>query len=1158
MRVLFVALLAIAGAAQVSTSRLQGVVQDQSGALIPGATISAVNEQTAQRAVAATDSLGFYAFPSLPPGEYTVTVEAAGFRKFVLSGVVLAVAATVTENFSLEIGQSADTLDVEAKELAVQISDAQVARVTALRDIEVLPQLERAPIILAIFLPGVQIAGGDIGLSRVNGTRRGSNNVKLDGVDVNEPVLPFLAVSATSTNPDSIREFRVATHNGKAEYGRSAGAQVELITRSGTNRWAGNLFDYHRNTAMNANNFFNNSSGVNRPKFIQNIFGGSLGGPVRRDRTFVFVNYQGRRARQEVVRNRQVLTPEIRSGLFRWRPPGGSAIQSHDIVRNDPRGKGIDPRMGELIRLLPAPNNFDVGDGLNTGGFRFNSPSHSEDNQFTIRVDHTLWSSFRLFYRFNWQRSPLIDSLNEEDAPFPGQPAGVLEPRLWGQALGADWTISPRAVNEFRYGRQSTSLEFFRPGRLPGPMYVPISFTSPVSTSFAGGRTTPVTELTDCVSVIRGRHFVKAGWNGRFLVMSSHDETGIYPNVFFGLGFGNVPPATVGPAGNISSADRQRFEQLYNQLLGRIAQVTQTFYSDLNQFLPPGVARIRNYAQRQYGWFFQDDWKIRRNLTLNLGLRYEFDGVPRERDGLQGRVLQAAQINSSSQIGDLTVERSDRWYKNDWNNLAPRIGVVWDPRGDGKTAIRAGYGIFYERLIGATTGFVDSYTPGFSQVVQVFPNSTAGSDWRASDAIPLPERPPAPVLRLPNARSGFLGLFRPDLGTGYAQQFNLTLQRELFRNTVLEAGYLGTRGVKLFMQVNPNQRKIYGDFLQSFREIQAFRSAGAPVPSSNTLVRLFGSASAAVSAIGASVFDQGAAGAAAETVDRNYYTRYASAGVSDFYLRNFPQYSVVAVGTNDGRSYYDSFQLSIRRQQGALKVDANYTWSKTIDVSSSDGESVTFVRPIDSFNLRLNRARADYDRPHVFSSSFLYTLPVGRNRRFGRNWAGGLDSVLGGWELGVLSIWESGSVFSAYSGRQTAAVDKQTYADYAGDRNIGGVDRRGSGVFWFTPAQVSGFTFPASGEIGTSGRNVFRGPRFFNVDTSLVKRFRFKERGATSLRAEAYNVFNNPNFANPDSTLLNPASFGRISATVSGTPGAPAGGTSGGPRILQLALRYEF
>ena len=1131
--------------AQVSSARLEGVVQDESGAVVPKAAITAVNTRTRVTAQTVTGGEGLYVFPSLLPGQYTVSVEAPGFGKAVHTEVELNVSATVVEHFRLAVGQVAESVSVQASAERIQSSEAQISRAITLRDIEVLPQLNRTPISLAYFQPGVQIDGGNEGFSRVNGTRQGSNNLTLDGIDVNDAVVPRLGLSMTANNTDSIEEFRVVTNGGKAEYGRSAGAQVELITKSGTNNWHGGGFDYLRNTVLHANNFFNNSSGVLRPKFIQNIFGGQLGGPVRKDRTFLFGNFQGRRTRQEIVRNRTVLTPSAKAGVFRWTPPGSSSTQGFDILRNDPRGRGLDRLVAEELKLLPEANNFDIGDTLNTAGFRFNNSNNNLEDQFTIRADHHLASSQRLFYRHSWQRNDFIDSLNNADARYPGQPQGTQGGRRWGLAAGWDWMITPRTINEIRFGYQSASVDFRRPARIAGSMLLSNSWTDPRNPGFKQGRNSPVKEFTENLTSVRGTHTYKAGANIRFTKQWGYNDAGIYPNVSLARASGNIPPGTIGPSGSaIASADRQRFENLYNDLLGRMDLVTQTYYSDLEKFQGSGTSRVRNYLFHEYGYFFQDDWKIRRNLTLNLGIRWEFNGIPFEQDRLQGTLDKAAQINSASLINDLTIARSNKWYSNDYNNFAPRFGVAWDPHGDGKTAIRGGYGIYYDRIIGATTSYVDANTPGFSQVQQVFPNSASGADVRAADGIPATAQPPTPVLRLPSNRVNTIGLFAPNLRTGYYLHFSLTIQRELFRNTVVEAGYVGTRGVKLFMDLNPNQRKIEGDFLQSFRQIQAFRASGAAVPASNTLVRLFGSPAAAVTAIGASVFDQGLVGTAADTVDRNNYTRYAAAGVHDFYLRNFPQYNVIGMGTNDGRSYYNSLQLSLRRQHGALKFNANYTFSKTMDNISVDGNG--FTRPIDSFNLLLNRAIADPDRPHVFNSSFIYTLPVGRGRRLGGGWPAWADSLLGGWDVGVLNIWESGSTITYSSGRQTAAVDANTRANYNADRSIGLVDRRGNGVYWLSADEAARFSFPGAGEIGTSGRNAFRGPRYFNVDLSLVKNFRIRESHRVVLRWEFFNLFNNPNFANPGTSLVTPASFGRISAM------------AGGPRIMQIALRYDF
>ncbi|MEK7409437.1 MAG: TonB-dependent receptor [Acidobacteriota bacterium] len=1145
-RVLLFYFVVASAYAQVSTSRLEGVITDQSGAVVPGVKIVAVNNKTQVKLETDSSGQGLYVFPSLPPGEYTVTVEAQGFRKAVRTGVVLNVGETVAENINLEVGSVAESVVVEANALRVQTADAQIARAITLRDIDVLPQLGRGPIILAIFNPGVQINPGDPSFSRVNGTRQGSTNAKLDGVDINDHVVPRLGLSHTANNTDSIEEFRMVTNGGKAEYGRSAGGQIELITRSGTNIFHGNAFEYLRNTALHANNFFNNSSGLSRPKFIQNTFGGSFGGPIRRDRTFIFGNYQGVRTSQQIVRNRTVLTPEAKAGLFRWKPPGSPEIQSFDIVRNDPRRKGIDPKVADILKLLPSPNNYDVGDGLNTAGFRFNNPSGGVNDQMTIKTDHNLWTTNRVFFRWSWFRYSTIDALNSADARFPGQAQGSQGGRRWAYSAGSDWSITNRLVNELRVGYKFNSVDFVRPGRLPGSMLLAnsTSWTDPLNPAFPSGRQAPVRQITDNFTIVHGKHTIKGGLDWRFTKQWSYSDAGIWPNITFARTFGNTPPASIGPAGNIASADRQRFESLYNDLLGRMNQVTQTFLSDLEKFQEPGTTRERTFRFREYGYFFQDDWKIIPRLTLNLGLRYEFSGVPHEARRYQGTVDKAALIHHAARLADLTIQRSTRWYNNDFNNFAPRLGFAWDLTGDGKTAIRANWGAFYDRLIGATTSTVDGSTPGFSQAVPVYPNSAAGADARVSDGIPLPERPAAPVLRLPATRSTTVALFVPNLRTGYVQHYSLTVQREIFRNTVLEAGYVGTHGAKMFMDLNLNQPRIYEDFLAAFRELQAFRLRGTPVPASNTLVRIFGSAASAISTIGASVIDQGVAGSAADTVDRTYYARYTTAGVSDFYLRNFPQFNQVIIGVNDGRSYYDSLQLSLRRQAGALKFNANYTFSKSMDNISVDGNG--FSSPIDNYNVRLNRARGDADIPHTFTSSLIYTLPIGKGRRLAGDAPRWADLALGGWDIGLLNIWQSGGVITYSSGRATGPTTTNTSVNYTGDRNIGQVMRKGDGVYLLTPEEIGRFSFPNAGEIGAGGRNAFRGPRYFIVDMSLVKKFKITEQHAVSLRAEAYNLFNNVNFGDPGTNFVTTASFGKISGTV------------GSARIFQMALRYDF
>ncbi|HEX7958690.1 MAG TPA: hypothetical protein VF493_02150, partial [Terriglobales bacterium] len=1088
------------------------------------------------------------------------------------------VAANVSQTYHLKVGQTTDTITVEANAVSVQTADSEIGRAITLRDIDTLPQLGRTPITLAVFQPGIQINPGDITFSHVNGMRQGSNNSKLDGIDINDSLVPRLGLSLTANNTDSVEEFRVVTEGGKAEYGRSAGAQVELVTRSGGNNYHGSAFDYLRNTDLNANDYFNNQSGTPRPKFIQNIFGGSFGGPILHDKTFIFGNYQGRRTAQDTVRNRTVLTDSARQGIFKWKDSSG-AIQSFNIAANDPRRIGVDPQMAKLFALVPSSNNTDVGDGLNTAGFRFNNPTPSFDDQFTIRGDHNITQNLKAFLRWSWQRNSSIDNLNNADATYPGQPQGTQGGHRWGFSAGADWGISPTLFNEFRIGHQSASVVFARPARLKGPTIITNLFNpDPISSTYAQGRNSPVNDITDNMTKVKGNHTFKWGTNIRYTLQTGFNDNGIYQNVTTAAANGNTPALPAALVGKLSTAQTTTFNQLYNDVLGRMDAVAETFFStDLKTFQAAGVTRQRDYTLHESGYFFQDDWKVRRNLTLNLGVRYEFFGRPNEEHGIQATVVNAGQVTPFNTATNLTVTQSNAWYNQDWNNFAPRVGFSWDIFGDGKTALRGNYGIFYDRVIGATVNSVDGATAGFAQQVIVNPNLN-GTDVRISDGIPLPVQPAAPILTQPVTNRGSnLQLFSPNLRTPYIHSYSLNIQREVTRNTVVEIGYVGNRAVKLFQNKDVDQLKIDGDFLNAFNEIASNIANKTPVSSSNTIVRLFNPVlssctgsnatplACAINTLGSSNFSLGNIGTVANTLDKSTTLngRYAGIGLPQTYLRNYPQFNQVLLGTNEGRSYYDALQVSVRRSTGALRFSANYTYSKSIDTITAEGNGYT--APIDSFNLALNRSLGDFDHRHSFNASTVYTLPIGNGHLIGGNMPKWLDALAGGWDIGSLFILQDGIPFTISSQRTTREIGNgttgllNTWANYSGDHHIGGIHYQPDGsVFYFTPEQIAAFSFPAPGSIGNSGRNTFRGPRFFNVDMSLVKKFRLTERHVVTFRAEAYNLLNNPNFsvpltssaANTNFNLTNTATFSKLSQTV--------GAQGTGARTMQLTLRYDF
>jgi len=1146
-------LLASTLAAQVLNGRIEVLVTDPSGQVVAGAkaALKDLRKQTPAGAPISTDTTGTALFASVAPGEYELTVEAPGFRKAIVSGFELNASQTIKQSVMLEIGSVTEAIQVEANAVAVNTSDATIARTINMKAIDTLPQLARNPMALVSLVPGASLDPGDSSFTRVNGARQGSNNTRLDGIDANDAVVPRLGLAMSPVNTDSLEEVRVITNGGKAEYGRNAGGQVELVTRSGSNAWHGNAFDYLRNTVLNAGTYFNNASGVPRPVFIQNIFGGSMGGRILRNKLFFFGNYQGRRTTQSTVRNRTVLTPEAKQGIFRY-VSGGQTL-SYNIPQNDPAGRGIDPTMRTLMALMPNPNNTDVGDGLNTQGFRFNIPTPAKDDQGTGKVDWLQSPTHRVFFRYSRQFMSSIDALNSAEQRYPGLPDGSQGGPRWSYSVGSDWTITNWLINEFRIGRSSASVDFVRPYREGGIAVISNLYDDPINNGLPQGRNSPVVDITDNVSMLRGKHTFKAGMNFRRVLQYGYNAAGIYPNANLSrTSAGNTPPATVGPAG-VSSADRQRFEGLFNDVLGRVGQVSQTFYSDLEKYQEAGTPRVRNTVFRDLGLFFQDDWKVTSNLTLNIGLRWEMFGAPSEQDRLQGVLNRINDVNVTSQIDNFVMSRTDKWFDTDYNNFAPRFGFAWDPFKTGKTSIRGSWGVFYDRMIGATSNLVDGNTPGFAQAVITFPSQNAPAFASSLSGALLPSRPGTIITNQPQTRQTSVVQFRPDLATGYVQQMNLGIQHQITRNTVVDATFVRSMGTKLFGWQDLNQPRIQGDFLNAFKELQAFQASGTAVSPGNTLSRIFGTPAAAITALGATVIRDGLAGSAAQTLDQSNFTRYAGAGVSNFYLRNFPQYNQFLYGDSTGSSSYNSLQLQVTHRTKNLVLNANYTYARSIDNMSVDGNG--FTAPVDNFNLVNNRGRADFDRPHVVTYFGSYSLPFGKGKRFLSDTNGFVNRVIGGWEIGALGAVQSGTVFSLTSGRRTAGSTLNQYINYTGDRTIGEVDKRGNGVYFFTPEQVTALTvpsaFPGAGEIGNSGRNSFRGPGFFNLDASIVKQIPITERLRSQFRVEMYNALNRANFALPGVSIVTPATLGRISGLSNGSSGT-------GARVMQMALRLDF
>ncbi len=1144
-------LLALASAApveaQTGSVNLEGTVYDPSGDPLQGATLTAVEQYTGRQVETVADSDGNYRFLALLPGTYTVTAKAKGLKDVIHRGILVFAPGSTYESFSFEV--AAIDKDIPPGEYP-RFFDSDATFFYSQRDMESYPILDRNPLELSIYQPGVQINGGNENQSTVNGTRLAMNSILMDGLSITDPIDPRLLSPQLTTNPNAVSDLEIVTTGGKAEYGRSAGAQSVLVSRSGGKTWSGNFYDYLSNRIFNANNFFNNSFKIPRPGLARNIFGAAAGGPVGKN-TRVFGYYEGNRTKQQLIRNRTVLTDEAKAGLFRWFTPDDtvrddSTMKTYDIAANDPRGLGIDPTVAALIARLPEPNNDSIGDGLNIRGYRFDNPVHTNQDRFAVRVDRSVSDKHHLFVRFNWDRTDATDILNNAEAPYVDEPAGNLNVNNWGVAVGSDYAISPNMINELRIGYLRPRTELKRDARSTGLMIVPNSFNSPLDASFPRSFETPAFEINDNLSLSKKQHFLKYGFTYRRTLQSNLDFTGVYPNATFGRDHGNAPASSIGPSeqSEISSTGRITFENLYNDLLGRVESIGQTFNANFSSFLPAGTARDRNFASQEYAAFIQDNWRAKPNLTINVGLRYEFSTVPHEKNGLQAVLDKASQISKTANIEDFVFVQGDNWYSRKMTNFAPRIGFAWDMFSSGKTLIRGGYGVYYDRLIGGITNIIDQNTSPLSKSVATYPNQ-AETDLRLSDTLSFPQQPGAPETALLNTRSADVAVLDPNLSTPRVHHFSIALEKR-WLGAVFEVGYVGTRGKKLFQYLNFNQTKTGGDFLQAFKELQAYRSSGTPVSDTNTLVRIFGTPLAAMNALEASNLDSGQAGLAANNLDLSFSNLYASAGVSDFYIRNFPQFETFAFGTNSAESRYDALQVGIRKSTQNSHLRAYYTWSKSTDNMSTDGSAYVSAR--DSFNPGLSKTPSDFDRTHVVTLAYDYALPIGRTSQDDSDMPRWVGFLFGGWNLGALLVWESGPRFSVNSGLQTQYANVPSLANLSADANrdlLGNIVQLNGRVYWFDTDQLKQFTFPAAGEDGNSGRNSFTGPKYINLDCVLHKKFMVGEKQAIQFRFEAYNVINRANFGPPNTNIFD-SGFGIISST------------KGNPRTLQVALRYQF
>jgi hypothetical protein len=862
---------------QGTTSRVTGTVLDQQAAAVPGATATLTNEATNVSLTTETSESGVYVFDSVQPGTYTVMVEKQGFKKFISTGNQVTVNLPATVNVSLETGSLEETVTVVASAEQVQTSTSgNIGSTIEQKTLEALPIVGtrgRNPLDLLNFQPGVVFGGNTGGAVNVNGSRDRAFNFTLDGIDINESTAGGSNFTPLRTNPDSVQEFQVVTSNFTAELGRSSGAQVTLVTRSGTSEFHGNLFEYYRTPRLDAKSYPVTIAGLPKDQFVQHIFGGSVGGPLfnpgfgegtsagwLRDRAFFFVNLQLLRAYDTALVSRTVYTQAARQGLFRYvvgranAPAGTSSasvnasgsptlpacngtpptnapcIASYNIAAN-PTGIGLDPTLTSVLNSMPLPNNFSGGtgcspDGLNTACFNFASPQHEKQYDFVTKLDFNLPKNNLLYVRYaQGKQDSLGDSANGGRPAFPNSP-NLVDTFRDPKNLAINWRVSPTATmtNEFIFGVSKFAFSFATPE--PDPSFPYSLFPTESATTgilapnlnFSyNARGVRTLQFIDNLTFVRGSHTLKGGFNFRF---SRHTDdrsnvggTQIEPFVTFNQtgGFGpfNLPAAG---SNSINATDLTRLQNTVNNLLGRINTVSQAFVSDPNNpgsFAPAGTRWINVATYPELDFYFQDNWRVLSNLIFDLGVRWEAKLHP----SVDGRSILVP--NQPVKLG-APPSNTLRWVEGDLfdnaNVIMPSVGFAWDPFKSGKTSIRGNYRIASDRI--ATFLFGSSIfqsTPGNNVGVT---NSTFGQGGGLFRNL-------GPVIAslTPTTTPGNLRQ-PPAFGTGTISVIDPDLEfpqvhewslsfQREISNNVVEVNYIGKHAVHLLGGYNVNQVNIF-------------------------------------------------------------------------------------------------------------------------------------------------------------------------------------------------------------------------------------------------------------------------------------------------------------------------------------------------------------
>ncbi len=959
-------------AAQTGTSTVGGTVQDGPGAAISGAKITLKNAAKNFSRETTSDSAGNFAFTVVPPDTYVIEVEANGFKKNVISEVKALTDNRVTVSITLEIGQVTEVVNVSASaaENIVNTQDASLGNNFVSQQIIQLPLNARNVGNLLSLQPAVTSSG------YVAGGRSDQANLTIDGLDANDQQDGTAFSPVIRVSPDTIEEFRVTTVNANSTQGRSSGAQVGFITKSGTNQFHGNLFEYHRNTVTTANDFFNNRSGVARPKLIRNNFGGSLGGPIIKDRFFFFYNYEGRRDAKGTSVVQTVPLASLGRGEVKFFASNGqqitlTAAQINGLTSNGtPTGAAVVDVNPAALSVLAAAaqrypsNDNTVGDGLNTGGFRFNQPQPARLGAHTARFDLKLTDAQTLFFRGNYQNDTFVTAQQ-----FPDTPTQATWSHPKALAVGYIWTISPKLINDFRYGITRDAISIQGDSSVNAVTFRQTFSDRAYARSL--NRITPVNNFTDNVNWRPSNaHSFDFGTNIRVIRNQRTNfapafDNGVMNHSFY-AGAGSVVSAPVNaslttlfptlPAGTTIRSDWSNNARIaLAQVFGRISQYTANFNFGLDgKPLPTGSPSAREFATEEYDVYGQDVWRLRNDLTMTVGLRYGLSRPVYETQGFQTkpnvgledylnkRIAAAKQgVNYTDPIKILLsgpANNAEGFYPWDKNNFQPRVAAAWNPKfrdgvlakvfgKDGASTFRGGFAMtndyFGQRL---ALGFDGNNVLGFQSAFTISANTYnvttnpaplftgLGQDIRSLPNIVVPGNLTFPKQQPLDDRRRIEGSLDSNLVSPKNYVWNFTYSRLIPGGLVVEASYVGRIARKLLatrdvMALNNiTDPKSGQDWYTAAGILQDLRIKNTPISAIPNLP----------------FFDNlYARGTVATAVDDYLGTDYAAAGLSNTQAAYAAMAEVLAT---DWTSLQDALDLGtgktlfFNRQYGALSA----------------------------------------------------------------------------------------------------------------------------------------------------------------------------------------------------------------------------------------------